>query len=324
MYTILRVLRFLYKKCIVGSLYYSSSSLIEYYDNEANDYIFDRLKNTNEEGLMIAKFGTFELSILITYLYQYKKKPRIYFRNLVTSTLTSLNIEKLIDNAFINAGIFPPNKEALCCMAERYINDIGQIDILASYQLNEKLIKSAMPNCHYVNLDGFYAPFKFEAPWTRYLEDKDVLIIHPFVETIKYQYENNRETLFDNPKVLPKFRSIQYIKAVQTAAEGADLEKFKSWNDALNFMEYEIDTKKFDVALIGCGAYGLPLAAHVKRLGKTAIHLAGWTQMLFGIYGKRWLEDMPEYKKYIKPTWIRPSENERPHKANLVEGGCYW
>ena len=65
MYTILRVLRFLYKKCIVGSLYYSSSSLIEYYDNEANDYIFDRLQNTNEEGLMIAKFGTFELSILI-------------------------------------------------------------------------------------------------------------------------------------------------------------------------------------------------------------------------------------------------------------------
>lgn len=47
----------------------------------------------------------------------------------------------------------------------------------------------------------------------------------------------------------------------------------------------------FDITLIGCGTYGLPLAARIKRMNKVAIHTAGWTQMLFGIYGERWLED---------------------------------
>ena len=26
---------------------------------------------------------------------------------------------------------------------------------------------------------------------------------------------------------------------------------------------------------LGCGAYGFPLAAHVKRMGKKAIHMGG-------------------------------------------------
>ena len=45
-------------------------------------------------------------------------------------------------------------------------------------------------------------------------------------------------------------------------------------------MEDGIAEIDFEVALIGCGAYGLPLAAHVKRLGKKAVHLGGATQNL--------------------------------------------
>ena len=41
----------------------------------------------------------------------------------------------------------------------------------------------------------------------------------------------------------------------------------------------------FDVALIGCGAYGFPLAAKLKTAGKQAIHLGGVLQALFGIKG---------------------------------------
>ncbi|MBD4336261.1 hypothetical protein GUH15_09405, partial [Xanthomonas citri pv. citri] len=76
------------------------------------------------------------------------------------------------------------------------------------------------------------------------------------------------------------------------------------WFEALEYMESEISKMDFDIALIGCGAYGMCLAAHVKRMGKTAIHLAGWTQMLFGVYGKRWVEDQPEYAKFINQFWI--------------------
>ena len=78
----------------------------------------------------------------------------------------------------------------------------------------------------------------------------------------------------------------------------------------------------FDIAIIGCGAYGFHLAAHVKRIGKKAVHLGGATQALFGIIGKRWENNKVSF--YINENWIRPLLEEIPENANTVEGGCYW
>jgi len=74
---------------------------------------------------------------------------------------------------------------------------------------------------------------------------------------------------------------------------------------------------EFDVAIIGCGAYGFPLAACAKRLGKQAIHLGGATQLLFGIKGKRWGDIGNEH-------WVHPLPEEHPQGFEKVEGGCYW
>lgn len=38
-------------------------------------------------------------------------------------------------------------------------------------------------------------------------------------------------------------------------------------------MESEIDKADFDVALIECGAYGFPLAAYCKSIGKQGIQI---------------------------------------------------
>lgn len=123
--------------------------------------------------------------------------------------------------------------------------------------------------------------------------------------------------------MLPKFKSLDCIKAVQSAA-GNIPEEFSSWHEALEYMKSEIAKKDFDVALIGCGAYGMPLAAFVKSLGKVGIQLAGWTQMLFGVYGERWISQQTQYSKFINKYWIRPNENETPRKAKDIESGCYW
>ena len=128
--------------------------------------------------------------------------------------------------------------------------------------------------------------------------------------------------MFKNPDVLPLFSNIQYIKAVQTQA--GEQSQFKDWFEALNYMEQEIDKKEYDVAIIGCGAYGMSLAAHVKRRGKVAIHLAGWTQMLFGVYGERWVSQQSQYKNVINEFWIRPNQGENLKKGKQIENGCYW
>ena len=81
---------------------------------------------------------------------------------------------------------------------------------------------------------------------------------------------------------------------------------------------------EFDVAIIGCGAYGFPLAAEIKRMGKIAIHMGGATQLLFGIRGKRWDDWVGVYKKMVNEYWVRPSEEEKISEGYKIENNFYW
>ena len=81
-----------------------------------------------------------------------------------------------------------------------------------------------------------------------------------------------------------------------------------------------------NIALLGCGGYGLPLCNFIKmELGKSAIYIGGGLQLLFGVKGKRW-ENHPVIGKIIKDNgqFISPSGDEILHNNNRVEGGCYW
>ena len=172
-------------------------------------------------------------------------------------------------------------------------------------------------------------PYWAIEPWTRALEGKKVLVIHPFASLIESQYAEKRELLFQDKRVLPSFE-LKTLQAVQSI--GGESE-FKDWFEALDWMKTRMDATDYDIALIGCGAYGFPLAAHAKRMGKQSVHLGGALQLLFGIRGKRW--DDPSYgvrvfgvqnmyKRLFNEAWIYPTESLRPKYANRVESGCYW
>lgn len=62
---------------------------------------------------------------------------------------------------------------------------------------------------------------------------------------------------------------------------------------------------------------------NVKKLGKQAIHMAGVTQLLFGIRGKRWDNDKL-YHTFFNKNWCYPSVEETPKGNGQVEGGTYW
>lgn len=89
-------------------------------------------------------------------------------------------------------------------------------------------------------------------------------------------------------------------------------------------MHNEAMKKDFDVAIIGCGAYGFPLAAKLKESGKQAIHMGGATQYLFGIKSKRADEGNAIIAGLYNDAWVRASTEETPRNAHKVEGGCYW
>lgn len=287
----------------------------------ANDYIYESLNAMPSKPLMCAKFGTTELGVVCAYEIKHRYPLKAYLDDFLHGRV-SVYHKNILDSLCRLSGFFPNNLQ----LGEKFYNlvleDMREIDVLASYIYEEKYINKYL-NCVKVDLDGYYAPFMWQNPWTKYLKGKKVLVVHPFVDSIRYQYEHNRGKLFDNPDVLPEFKELLTVKAVQTISDQQD-ERFDTWFDALQFMKNEISKLDFDIALIGCGAYGMCLAAHVKRMGKQAVHLAGWTQMLFGVYGERWIKDQPQYSKYINEYWIRPLESEKPKGAEKVENGCYW
>ena len=200
------------------------------------------------------------------------------------------------------------------------LKDIQSVDILGSWRIEEIFLRNFLLYSKKIPLVEL-EPYLQVNPWSEALEGKKVLVIHPFDKTIQSQYNNFRSVLFKDPRVLPQFKSLETIKAIQSISGNNTL--FTNWFEALDFMKSEIDKKDFDIAIIGTGAYGFPLAAHVKRIGKKAVHMGGATQILFGIKGKRWLEN-DKFKDIINEYFVHPLEEDKPKQFEQVEGGCYW
>jgi len=166
-------------------------------------------------------------------------------------------------------------------------------------------------------------PFYFQRPWSAQLRNKTVLVVHPFTETIRSQYAKrlNGARFFDNGDVLPILRELKVVRAFTTLADAP--KPHASWSESLDEMKRLIDAAApFDVALLGCGSYGLPLLGHVRNThGVPAIYMGGGLQLLFGIKGRRWT-DRPEWR--FNEHWVHPSREETPPGADKVEGGSYW
>ena len=215
--------------------------------------------------------------------------------------------------------VFPRTPAAGRRFVQRMLGDMRQIDVLGTWCKLEACFSTELAQARRVRFRDL-EPYMHARPWSRWLAGKRVLVVHPFTDTIARQFER-RELLFDSPQVLPPF-DLQLVRAVQSIADNAT--PFDSWFDALAHMEAQIDRLEFDIALIGCGAYGMPLAAHVKRMGRKAVHLGGQTQLLFGIKGKRWETGHPEIQRLFNEHWVYPDETERPQGLMRVEGGAYW
>ena len=282
-----------------------------------------REKLLSPKPCMLSRFGAVEIGCVVNYLGIYHQKRKI-IKYIKGEAFHWWWEEETMYPMRNNAGFFSATPELLKRFSEMMIEDMPLIDILASWRFEEEYFSKELQNAYKIDFEP-YNPVWSYVPWTAALENKKVLVVHPFAETIQKQYLR-KELIHKNPKVLPTF-DLQTIKAIQTIGNQGD-NRFETWFDALEFMKSEIDKKDYDICLLGCGAYGLPLAAHIKRSRKKAVHLGGSLQLLFGIRGARWENSnynaTYNYSKLMNDFWVKPSATETPSKAQQVEEGCYW
>ena len=273
--------------------------------DEANDVIYDALMSG--QPFLAARFGDAELRALV-YTLENDLRIRKGFPDYIKKVMS------------LNAGFFPATDTNLMKFGHVLWDATKDVDVFAVWYnlMEDYVVHTQRPDAELVDLVAL-EPYRSSRPWSRALQGKKVLVVHPFEESIKTQFAI-KDKIFEDSQILPDFELITY-KAIQTNAGGTC--EYEDWFEALEAMATDISVIDFDVAIVGCGSYGLPLAAKIKRMNKQVIHLAGATQILFGIRGARW-DVRPEMQKYFNDYWIRPSESEKPVNAAAVENGCYW
>lgn len=258
---------------------------------------------TNRLPFLVSRFGWYE-----TYAVGYHDEH---------GKLSNALREKMWNTP----GIFPASDSEFTNFYAAYTSSMGQVDILGLMRCPyEKLVVSrhasqALP-CELLDLEPYYNA----VPWSGYLKGRRVLVIHPFAASIEQQYATVRDKLFIDPQVLPEFKLLT-LKSPQTLCGNTD--GYDSWSNALARLKDRVAELEFDVAIVGCGAYGLPIGAFIKQQGKVCLHIGAATQTLFGIVGGRWLKNVP-MRLYINNHWKRPSDHERPVNWDKAEEGCYW
>ena len=259
------------------------------------------------EPYMAARFGTTEGAAFVKYWEIKLKKGSI-----------ADYPQSQVDNTCLYSGFFPSSKKDLWKWAELETIACNDLDLLGvMHFLNEEwIVNNLCANAQLMPNGGLASA---RNGWAHVLEGHKVLVVHPFTDTIKRQYENHREDIFPGTNALPEF-DLKCVKAVQTLADQED-SRFNTWFDALDYMTEEISKQDYEICLLGCGAYGFQLASRVKQMGKIAIHMGGSLQTLFGIKGSRWDS---KYSNMYNDAWVYPSEDEKPKGYEKVEGGCYW
>lgn len=258
--------------------------------------------------VMISRFGSNEAACTDFFL---SKRPNHKYKGWIS--------EQMI----MNAGFFPNDDWSLDKFSQLNSESIKQVDLLGVWHMRGEanLIQKLCPEAYLVPMYSL-EPYHHKSPWSYLLKGKQVLVIHPFAKSIKQNFLHHRNLLFKDPQVLPDF-DLQVLKAVMSM--GGDC-NFNTWFDAYHHMCDEISKKKFEIAIVGCGAYGLPLAAFIKNLGKKVIHLGGPTQIFFGIRGNRW-DQRPFFQNLYNEFWIHPQPFETPDASILkhnADSSSYW
>jgi hypothetical protein len=273
--------------------------------DNGNTLIYELLKSNNP--FLVCRFGDVELNVVSNYIY-----------NKITGENKWNEYNKAKCFGILAIGI--PTDLELEMFSKIYLENINVINALAVWNNRGEdfITRYLCPAADLIPLQTLEPFFFSPLPWSKALEGKKVLVIHPYDESITNQHKIH-QLLFDG--TFPAFDLVTY-RPFNVITQGSN-SKF-DWFEELEKMKSDVANLSFDVALVAAGPFGFPLAAHIKNIGKQAIHVGGALQLFFGIKGRRW--ENSEHKNYFNDYWIYPSDSETPALdiRTKLDNGDYW
>lgn len=249
--------------------------------------------------------------------------------NIDANLLKTIN-EKICPTMKRNAGIHLPDINTFLAYSRSYCQAFLNSEIYLDWEpwgpVYQAISKSHDFIVNKIQRDKVWAytmdifHFIHTNPWTHTLRGKRLLIISPFVYSIKEKIEI-REKIYG----IDLFPECKFVLLQPPQTQGTN--PSRPFNIELENMVKFIDNIKdqFDIALVSCGGYGNLVCNQIFNMGKSAIYVGGVLQMYFGIYGGRWLKERSDILRiFMNEYWSRPKEEEKPNGSELIEKGCYW
>lgn len=262
------------------------------------------------KGRIAGKIGGSEL-LALEYSYRWLRLP----------FPSSVSWRRAAERVHFFSGVFPIEKTQFKNFLDSYKNAISALDAIYLWQTDPYLKKFEEILAEKLSLQALRLSSRsLGYPLILDLADLKWLVVSPFTETMKLQVGRMREIhpargCKENFKDFE--RRCQFLKC--PTYSHLQPSPFSSWTEGLERLTKKALEFKFDLAVVGAGAWSLPLLANLKKEGRSGIHLGGATQLLFGIKGKRW-----DHSGYYNRAWVRPDPRETPSGTNKIEQGCYW
>lgn len=272
-----------------------------------------RLKEART-GMIYGKIGTTELLAL-----EFSER---FFQ---PSWPSGLSWKRQAERLYLDSGVFPPEREQFNQFLDTYRKSVGALDGIHLWQDSEflkayekELAESLCPRATRLS-SQVLSPFSFLPE----ISDLQWLVISPFIKTMKSQ-EDRLGKIHSFYPWHPKFHHLAKAPFYLRCPFFSYLEKtsYPDWQAGLEHLTEQALQFDFDVALVGAGAWSLPLLANLKKSGKKGIHTGGATQLIFGIKGRRW--DQEGWYMPYNQFWVRPLPEDTPEGHMRKEDGCYW
>jgi len=270
------------------------------------------LLNGSKNGCAFAKIGTTELQALEN------------IERKMTFGIPSLSWKKASQRLFLESGVFPKTRKQFDEFIEIYQKSIAGLDGITLWQ--EDPFLSAFEH----EIAAKHCPLALKLQSTvfwpfsvlPFLSDLKWLVVSPFVRSMQKQLPNMKN-------IFKKFSWADSIEGIQRSCQFVrcplfsymEPSPFQTWSQGLEKLLEQILVHEFDLAIVGAGAWSLPLVTEIKNAGRKAMHFGGATQLFFGIRGKRWDHYIYDH---LNEYWIRPLPGDTPKGHKVKEDGCYW
>lgn len=263
-------------------------------------------KLNSQSPYLINRFGGSDFSALVYFFnnnnnisedkIDFIRKYNGYFnfKNICTDNEIFAKMTYAYSSSFKNSDIILDTVHNLSKTKHKIVDEINKNDACIIGNYNE-LIESFVP---------FMDSFK------NWGNNKKILIISPFEETIKFQTNNDRINKIINNYTFPNCTFLTYQTPITYNSNHYDFDEyffkvtegFDNWIELVQKICDDISCIDFDIAFLSCGIYSYHVGDFIKtKLNKKSIYIGGMLNVMFNFYGKRY--DTPFFNKFMNMNY---------------------